>query len=107
MLRNIGQSTDAQKPSPEAISSALATLTAVAARVPREYLDSTTRVALADSALGLDLWISSERGSIDEALLNRAQVVLRELVTLLDAPSVRPAGVQKDSGTSADVVCRS
>ncbi|KWU44852.1 hypothetical protein RHOSPDRAFT_33674 [Rhodotorula sp. JG-1b] len=93
VLRNIGQSTDAQKPSPEAISSALATLTAVAARVPREYLDSTTRVALADSALGLDLWISSERGSIDEALLNRAQVVLRELVTLLDAPSLITAEV--------------
>jgi hypothetical protein len=95
VLRKIGQSTDAQKPSSEAITLALATLTAVAARVPREYLDSTTRVALADSALGLDLWVSSERGLIDEALLNRAQVVLRELVTLLDAPSVRPVGVQK------------
>ncbi|TKA55915.1 hypothetical protein B0A53_01614 [Rhodotorula sp. CCFEE 5036] len=93
VLRKIGQSTDAQKPSSEAITLALATLTAVAARVPREYLDSTTRVALADSALGLDLWVSSERGLIDEALLNRAQVVLRELVTLLDAPSLITAEV--------------
>lgn len=98
MLRKIDQSKDTQKPTPEAITSALATLTAVAARVPREYLDSTTRVALADSALGLDLWVSSERDLIDEALLHRTQVVLRELVTSLDAPSVRLVGVQKRVG---------
>ncbi|GAA5860983.1 hypothetical protein JCM3774_003214 [Rhodotorula dairenensis] len=80
-------------PTRDEIQGALAVLAAVAAGVPREYLDSVTRTALADSALGLDLWISSPRGRVDEDLLSSSQVALREFVSSLDSASLVTADI--------------
>lgn len=90
-------STALHEPTLAEIKGALATLATIAARVPREYIDSTTRMALADSALGLDLWISSPQGRLDKDLLSSSQVTLREFVSSFDSAPVRLFG----SGSSS------
>ncbi|GAA5991114.1 hypothetical protein JCM10908_006542 [Rhodotorula pacifica] len=86
-------SADASEPTLQLITAALTTLASIAAAIPREYLDSSSRTALADSALGIDLWISSERCPLDQSLLQSSQRSLRQLVTWLDVPSLVTAEV--------------
>lgn len=62
---------------------------AIGERIPSEYLDMATKGSLTDSALALDLWLSSEHGISAEADRASAQSDLRHFVLADGTSTVR------------------
>ncbi|GAA6018243.1 hypothetical protein JCM8202_000236 [Rhodotorula sphaerocarpa] len=79
---------------------------AIGERIPSEYLDMATKGSLADSALALDLWLSSEHGISAEADRASAQSDLRHFVV---TPALASRLVASTSDSARDVtvaLCR-